>query len=82
MVTAKGEVLFSDNRCELRANMRDPAVQLVTPLAIVNGNRVRNAGEVSISLPRESIVAAVSNITSGKIVADLKPEMTVLNINA
>ena len=82
-VTAGGETLFSDNRCELRANEAVPAVQLTTPVAIVNANRVRNPGKTSIKVGNpNSIVAAVGNITSGGIDANLRPEMLPLNLNA
>ena len=82
-VTASGETLFSDNRCELRANEDAPAVLLATPVAIVNANRVRNPGKTSIKVGAgNSIVAAVGNITSARIDANLRPEMQPLNLNA
>jgi hypothetical protein len=58
-------------------------VQLATPVAIVNANRVRNPGKTSIKVANpNSIVAAVGNITSGGIDANLRPEMLPLNLNA
>lgn len=80
-VVAGGEVLFSDNRCELRGSGNAPAVQLETPVAIVNANRVRNEGEVSIMVSGAgSVVAAMGNITSKGIAANLRPEMQPLNL--
>src|SRR6185369_16347341 len=35
-VAASGDCLFSDNRCELRANTRDPVVRIEAGTAIVN----------------------------------------------
>jgi len=72
-VIASGEVLFNDNRCELRANSDAPAVQLASPLVIASANRVRS-GKLSISAPLpNSQVAAVANITSGAIVVNNNP---------
>jgi len=82
-VTAGGETLFSDNRCELRANRDEPAVLLATPVAIVNANRVRNPGKVSVKVGNgNTIVTAMGNITSGEIEANLEPEMRPLNLKA
>ena len=80
-VSASGEVLFSDNRCELRAN-GNIAVLLNTPVAIINANRVRGGREVSISVPGSKAVVAIGNITTRPINAPLKPEMAPLNLIA
>ena len=82
-VTAGGETLFSDNRCELRDNQDVPAVVLTTPVAIVNANRVRNPGaNTSIRLSGNNVVAAVANITSAAIEPNLPEPMVPLNIIA
>jgi len=79
-VSASGDVLFSDNRCELRANFSTSAVLLNTPVALVHANRVRG-GEESIRLANgNALVAAVGNITTGRINAPLRPEMQPLNL--
>ena len=78
-VSASGEVLFNDNRCELRAN-GNTAVLLNTPVAIINANRVRGGREVSISVSNGKAVAAIGNITTRPINAPLKPEMVPLNL--
>lgn len=80
-VTASGETLFSDNRCELEAHENVPAVMLTTPVAIVNGNRVRNHGNTSIKVTGKA-VAAVGNITTARIDANLPTQMVPLNLNA
>jgi hypothetical protein len=79
-VIARAELLFSDNRCELRGNRQDPAVQLRTAVAIVNANRVRNGGPISIRVDRPALVAAMGNITTGRIDATLRPAMVPLNL--
>ncbi len=79
-VSASGEVLFNDNRCELRANFSTAAVLLNTPVAIINANRVRGA-EDSIRVPNsKALVAAIGNITTRPINAPLRPEMVPLNL--
>ncbi|MEO6320847.1 MAG: hypothetical protein ABIR56_09205, partial [Polaromonas sp.] len=80
-VSASAEVLFNDNRCELRASGRTVAVQLNTPVAIINANRVRGGGESSIIVSNsKALVAAIGNITTRPINAPLKPEMVPLNL--
>jgi hypothetical protein len=80
-VTASREVLFNDNRCELRGFFRTTAVLLDTPVAVINGNRVRGALSGSILVPNENaLVAAIGNITTNGIHAKLKPEMELLNL--
>lgn len=77
--SASGEVLFNDNRCELRDGSA-AVVLLDTPVAIINGNRVRG-GEVSIRVPTpQAQVAAIGNITTAQISAPLKAEMAPLNL--
>ena len=79
-VTASGDVLFNDNRCELRANLSTTAVLLNTPVAVVCANRVRGA-EDSIYVPdQKALVTAIGNITTRPINASLKPEMVPLNL--
>ncbi|MEO5658423.1 MAG: DUF6519 domain-containing protein [Polaromonas sp.] len=79
-VSASGDVLFNDNRCELRANFSTAAVLLNTLVAIINANRVRGA-EDSIRVPNsKALVAAIGNITTRPINAPLKPEMMPLNL--
>lgn len=78
-VTAS-EVMFNDNRCELRANFSTTAVLLNTLVAVINGNRVRGA-EDSIRVPSpKARVAAIGNITTHSIKAPLPPEMLPLNL--
>ena len=79
-VAAGGDVLFSDNRCELRANFSTTAVRLDAPVVVISANRVRSA-EFSIQVPnKEAVVTAIGNITTGRIEAPLKPEMMPLNL--
>ena len=79
-VSASGDVLFSDNRCELRASGRT-TVSLNAPVAIINANRVRGRTEVSILVAdKNAIVAAIGNITTRPIDAPLKAEMVPLNL--
>jgi len=81
-VAASGELQFSDNRCELRANRTTTAVLLDAPVAVIASNRVRGA-EASISVPNaNAAVAAIGNITTNGIHAPLKPEMVPLNLIA
>ena len=78
-VTASGDVLFNDNRCELRA-AGGTAVLLDTPVAVVSANRVRG-GETSITVPDpKALVTAIGNITTRPIAAPLKAEMLPLNL--
>lgn len=66
-VTASGDCLFSDNRCELRGNGNKLAVQLVSGIAIVSSNRVRG-GDVSIDIESNPKTATVlGNVTTGSI---------------
>jgi hypothetical protein len=78
-VTAAGDVLFSDNHCELRANQTTAAVQVATPVAVVMGNRVVG-GEWSMNIPMSKIVTAIGNITTGAIQANIPPQMAALNL--
>ncbi|AGK50335.1 MULTISPECIES: DUF6519 domain-containing protein [Burkholderia] len=78
-VTASGDVLFGENRCELRASAGS-AVRLSAPAAIVNANRV-SGGQESISVPNpKALVTAIGNITTRNIAAPLRPEMGPLNL--
>ena len=66
-VTAAGDCLFSDNRCELRGPGNKLAVQLISGAAIVNANRVRG-GEVSIDIESNPKTTTVlGNVTTGSI---------------
>lgn len=80
-VSASAEVLFNDNRCELRANGKT-TVLLNTPVAIIHANRIRGGREVSISVSGGKAVVAIGNITTGSIDAPLRPEMAPLNLIA
>jgi hypothetical protein len=79
-ISATGDVLFSDNRCELRLNRSIDVVQIATPVAIVNANRVRG-GESSIQLSLGSpLVTAIGNITTGSIGPNVPTPMMALNL--
>lgn len=77
-VAASGDVLFNDNRCELRTHT-STVVHLNAPVAVINGNRLRG-GDVSVIVDGKGLVAAIGNVTTGSIVAPLKPEMQALNL--
>jgi hypothetical protein len=80
-VSASGEVLFNDNRCELRFTGRAVAVLIDTPAAVINGNRVRGGLSSSISVANvNALVAAIGNITTNGIQGPLKPEIALLNL--
>ncbi len=80
-VAASVEVLFNDNRCELRANPAVAVVTLNTRVALINANRVRGGDKVSIHVPDDkALVVAIGNITTGPIKAPLKAEMLPLNL--
>lgn len=79
-VSASGEVLFNDNRCELRANFSTSAVLLNTPLALIHANRVRGAEDSIRVANGHALVAAIGNITTRPINAPLRPEMVLLNL--
>jgi hypothetical protein len=85
-VVASGDLLFAQNRCELRGS-NVAAVQLATQAAIINANRVQNRGDnTSIEVVNANAqVAAIGNITSGPIrvgTAPLPAPWAPLNINA
>ncbi|RQO54775.1 hypothetical protein DBR47_22170 [Paucibacter sp. KBW04] len=81
-IQAEGELLFSDNRCELRANPGEVVVQLDSPIVLLSANRVRG-GEVSIQVQdKNAQVTALGNITTRSIQAPLKAEMQPLNLIA
>jgi len=81
LVAASGEVLFNDNQCELpETNQSNAVVLLNTRVAIINANRVRG-GEDSIRVPDDkTLVTAIGNITTKRIMAPLRNEMVPLNI--
>jgi len=83
-VQLSGDCIFSDNRCELRANAGTAAVRLAGRTAIVNANRVRG-GEVSIELQTSpDRITVLGNITTGAIVAQgaLADPWAKLNVRA
>lgn len=81
-VSASGDLMFCDNRCELRANQNIDAVRLASPVAVVSANRVRG-GKPSMTIsPQNAAVTAIGNITTSSIAAPLKPEMIPLNLVA
>lgn len=73
-----GEVLFSDNRCELRANEAAPAVHIRSGTAVVNANRVLSE-RVAIDL-QASKSTVIGNITKGIIQPQPAPPMDALNV--
>ena len=79
-VSASGDVLFNDNRCELRANFSTSAVLLNTPVALIHANRVRGAEDSIRVANGNALVAAIGNITTRPINAPLRPEMVPLNL--
>jgi hypothetical protein len=66
-LVAAGECLFNDNRVESTGNDRLPAVLIVTPVALVQGNRVRSVGR-SIQVLGSKSAAVLGNVTTGAIV--------------
>jgi hypothetical protein len=78
------ECLFSDNRCEYLSSSGAAAISLTTPVAIFNGNRVRNNTDISIAIENNTkSVAAVANITSSIIQAPgMGSQFAALNIRA
>ncbi|VTU35524.1 DUF6519 domain-containing protein [Variovorax sp. PBL-E5] len=79
-VGASGDLMFGDNRCELRANTNIDAVRLASPVAVVNANRVRG-GKPSMTIsPQNAVVTAIGNITSSGVAGPLRPEMQPLNL--
>ena len=75
------ECLFNDNRVELVLN-KSPAVTLTSTVAIVNANRVRSSGEISIAVAGAKAAAVVGNVTTGQIVVPggLQPPWDALNL--
>jgi hypothetical protein len=83
LVLAERECLFSDNRVDHAGVGGLPAVRLLSPIVIANGNRVRNRADIALDIPLTKIVAAVANITTGILNAPgLKPEFQPLNLRA
>lgn len=84
LLRADRECLFSDNRVDHVAVGGASAVVLMTGLAIVNGNRVRNRSDVAIDVLVAKQVAAVANITTGIIrtAAPLPAPFAALNLRA
>jgi parallel beta helix pectate lyase-like protein len=66
-VEVTGDCLFSDNRCELIANLSTAAVRLAARTTILNANRIRG-GELAVDLncdPKR--VTVLGNITTAAI---------------
>jgi hypothetical protein len=83
LLLAERECLFSDNRVDHSGVGGQPAVRLLCPLVIANGNRVRNRSDIALDIPLAKTVAAVANITTGILRAPgLKPEFEPLNLRA
>jgi hypothetical protein len=80
-ITAR-EVIFSDNRSDLRGQDSKVNVAVATTLLIANGNRIQGGEFALLVSNRNAAVAAIGNITTGLISAPLKPEMAALNLNA
>jgi hypothetical protein len=80
-ITAR-EVIFSDNRSDLRGQDSKVNVATATTLLIANGNRIQGGEFALLVSNRNAAVAAIGNITTGLISAPLKPEMAALNLNA
>ncbi|TYT23813.1 right-handed parallel beta-helix repeat-containing protein [Luteimonas viscosa] len=79
-VRAGGEIMFSDNCCELFDNAQNPAVRLVAPVLVLNANRVRSVTKPSVQLVSQS-VAALGNITTHGI-DPLPTQWQPFNLNA
>jgi hypothetical protein len=79
-VAAAGDAIFGDNVVELRGARGSAAVQIRSPVAIVNANRVRG-GEVSISIPMpKSLITAIGNITERPFSPPIAAPMDKLNL--
>ena len=65
-IEASSEALFSDNRCSHQGTRGSPAVQIASPVVLLNANRVRS-GEVAISITGPEEVAALGNVTTGVV---------------
>jgi hypothetical protein len=84
LAMATGDCMVNDNRIELRAGDETTAVLLVTPVLVLNANRVRHAGPSVAVQGANAVVAAVGNITSGGIQvngAGLPAHFAALNLN-
>jgi hypothetical protein len=79
---AERECLFSNNRCEHRAEGNVAAIGLQTGVAIISANRVRNTTDVAIRVEFAKTVTAIGNVTTGIIQAPLAPEFVPLNLRA
>jgi hypothetical protein len=66
VLSAGDECLFNDNRVESTINSK-PAVTLASTVAIVNANRVRNGGDISIEVAGAKAAAVLGNVTTGVI---------------
>jgi hypothetical protein len=67
VLSAAGECLFNDNRVESTINSK-AAVTLASTVAIVNANRVRSSGDISIEVTGAKAAAVLGNVTTGQIV--------------
>jgi hypothetical protein len=66
VLSAAGECLFNDNRVESAINSK-AAVTLASTVAIVNANRVRSSGDISIEVTGAKAAAVLGNVTTGQI---------------
>lgn len=74
------EIMFNDNRCELFDDGQNPAVRLVSPVLVLNANRVRSRGKPTVQI-NAGDMTVVGNITTNGI-APLTAPWSALNINA
>jgi hypothetical protein len=82
---ATGDCMVNDNRVELRAGDETTAVVLMTPVLVLNANRVRHAGPAVAVLGTNPVVTALGNITTTGSIringAGLPAPFAVLNLN-
>lgn len=71
-VSASTEALFGDNRCTHQSGRGLPAVQITSPVVLLNANRVRS-GDISVAVAGSKSVAALGNVTSGVIRVNNNP---------
>lgn len=83
LLAANGEAMVSDNRIELRGPDSAPAVQITSPVVVLNSNRVRHAGPAVAIAATRSLVALGNLTASGGITVGGQPlpaPWTALNI--
>jgi hypothetical protein len=79
---AERECLFSENRCDHRAEGGVVAIALQTGMAIVSTNRVSNLTDVAISIETAKTIVAIGNVTTGIIQPALPTQFAPLNLRA